>query len=151
MNPLQALTLWKTVQYLDLMKINGNHPLTNTEIKSILMISYMVIVIFLLLHYTKNPIYVIKDENNETVHYYCKDTIKNKTIYIDVRGITNDLDAFASEFEDWVDKQDISTHSTLVNTQDIEREIQKENGNEILITAFYIIDDQPNGYNTNFL
>ena len=97
------------------------------------------------------PIYIIKDENNETIHYYCKNIIKNEPVYIDVRGITNDLDAFASEFEDWVDKQDIFTHSTLVNAQDIEREIQKENGNEILITASYIINDQPNGYNTNFL
>ena len=50
-----------------------------------------------------------------------------------------------------MDKQDISTHSTLVNAQDIEKEIQKENGSEILIAASYIIDDQPNGYNTNFL
>ena len=96
-------------------------------------------------------IYVIKNENNAIVHYYCKPTYKDKPLYIDVRGITNDFDAFADEFEDFIEKNEIFSHNTPVNIEKIENMIKKDKTEAVLQTAFYIIDDQPNGYNINYL
>ena len=97
------------------------------------------------------PIYVIKNSNNEIVHFYCKDIFKDKPIYIDVRGITNDFDTFANEFEDFINKQDMLLHSTLANIQEIENSIKHDKEENILQTAEYIIDDQINGYNSKCL
>lgn len=51
-------------------------------------------------HYDMQAIY---DKNNNLVHAYCvKEHSIHGTIFIDVRGCTNDFHTFISEFEDFI-------------------------------------------------
>lgn len=40
-------------------------------------------------------------DSDELIHVYCTAEINNETVYIDVRGITNNWDEFIEEFDDW--------------------------------------------------
>lgn len=43
---------------------------------------------------------------NDLIHAYCIDNFNGKTAYIDIRGITTDVEEFFEEFSDWVDVTD---------------------------------------------
>ena len=43
----------------------------------------------------------IYDCDGELIHVYCTAEINDETVYIDVRGITDDWDEFITEFDDW--------------------------------------------------
>ena len=40
-------------------------------------------------------------DSNQLIHVYCTAEINNKTVYIDVRGITDDWNEFITEYDDW--------------------------------------------------
>ena len=53
------------------------------------------------------PIYRINNEYNEKIltHAYCKTKKANETLYIDIRGITNNFHEFIEEFEDFCSEE----------------------------------------------
>ena len=40
-------------------------------------------------------------DSEQLIHVYCIAEINNKTVYIDVRGITDDWNEFITEYDDW--------------------------------------------------
>ena len=44
---------------------------------------------------------VYEYDSEELIHAYCTAEVNNKTVYIDIRGITDDWNEFITEFDDW--------------------------------------------------
>ena len=92
------------------------------------------------------PVKVIRNRDNllnEIVHYYCETTLSDgRKAYIDVRGITTDFDLFISEFEDFIDKENVIRNTFPIKNPWKFDEKQKN----IYLTANQIIRDYVSGY-----
>ena len=83
----------------------------------------------------------------QLIHAYCTAEINNKTVYIDVRGITDDWDEFIEEFDDWY------SDDCLIETFDVPEyylKAKKENDN-IFMAAKAIEYENEDFYDVNFI
>lgn len=84
-------------------------------------------------------------DSGELIHAYCTAEINNETVYIDVRGITNDWDEFIEEFDDWyLDECPIKSFKI----PKYYRKAKKEK-DDMFMAAEYIESTNENFYNIN--
>lgn len=79
----------------------------------------------------------------QLIHVYCIANINNKTVYIDIRGITDDWNEFITEFDDWY--SDDSMIETFKTPKYYTR-LKKYNNDKIFLAARFFELENSNYY-----
>ena len=94
------------------------------------------------------PIYRINNEYNEKIltHAYCKNIKANETLYIDVRGITNNFHEFIEEFEDFC-SEEYAKENEYLWMENIKESMDEEEYEDIKEACMEVLENYKDFYN----